>query len=162
MPLDSLECFEFEAYKWNFPSHCSIKMCLFRKDLAVRVKTSRLVPCYNSLWIFNNMVCGIVECVFFVSPIVIIPLIRFPSLARPINFWWHLSEWNKWNDWFPSFVERVRHDMTYVGSLPYLEPIIWWVGRQPTNAGIRVLKSHGAKKRGWRSHPIWLKFSVLV
>lgn len=99
---------------------------------------------------------------FFVSPIIIIPLIRFPSLARPINFLWHLSEWNKWNDWFPSFVQRVRHYMTYVGSLPYLEPIIWWVGRQPTNAEIRVLKSRRAEEHGWRSHPIWLKCAVLV
>lgn len=31
--------------------------------------------------------------------------------------------------------------MTYVGSLPYLEPIIWWVGRQPTSGEIRVLKA---------------------
>lgn len=88
---------------------------------------------------------------FFVSTIIIIPLIQFPSLARPINFWWHLSEWNKWNDWLPSFVQRVRHYMTYVGSLPYLEPIIWWVGTQPTSTEIRVLKSRGAEEHGRRS-----------
>lgn len=98
---------------------------------------------------------AIVKCFF--SPIIIIPLIQFSSLARPINFQWHLSEGSKWNDWFLSFVQCVRHYVTYVGSLPYLEPIIWWVGRQPTSAEIRVLKSIGGEKHGWCLHSLWQK-----
>lgn len=96
--------------------------------------------------------------VFF--PIIIIPLIQLSSLARPINFQWHLSKWSKWNDWFLSFVQCVRHYVTYVGSLPYLEPIIWWVGRQPTSGEIRVLKSIGGEQHGWCSHSIWQKWTV--
>lgn len=110
-----------------------------------------------SLWIPNNTVCVIVKCFF---SIIIIPLIQFPSLARPINFQWHLSKWNKWNDCFLSFVQCVRHYVTYVGSLPYLEPIIWWVGRQPTSAEIRVLKSIGGEKHGWCLYSIWQKWTV--
>lgn len=140
-------------------------MDLFRKALAVHVKLLdgwfiRILYEFSITWFVALL--NVFFSPFYVSPIIIIPLIRFPSLARPINFWWHLSEWNKWNDWFPSFVQRVRHYMTYVWSLPYLEPIIWWVGRQPTSAEIRVLKSRGAEEHGWRSHPIWLKCAVLV
>lgn len=94
------------------------------------------------------------------SPIIIIPLIQDSSLARPINFQWHLSKWSKWNDCFLSFVQCVRHYVTYVGSLPYLEPIIWWVGRQPTSGEIRVLKSIGGEKHGWCLHSIWQKWTV--
>lgn len=50
--------------------------------------------------------------------------------------------------------------MTYVGSLLYLEPIIWWVGRQPTSGEIRVLKSIGGEKHGWCLHSIWQKWTV--
>lgn len=119
---------------------------------------SQLVTYQNSLWIPNNMVCAVVKCFF--SPIIIIPLIQLSSLARPINFRWHLSKWSKWNDWFLSFVQCVRHYVTYVGSLPYLEPIIWWVGRQPTSGEIRVLKSIGGEQHGWCSHSIWQKWTV--
>lgn len=118
---------------------------------------SKLVTYLAPLWIPNNMVCGIVKCFF---PVIIIPLIQFSSLARPINFLWHLSKWSKWNDWFLSFVQCVRHYVTYVGSLPYLEPIIWWVGRQPTSGEIRVLKRIGGEKHGWCLHSIWQKWTV--
>lgn len=110
-----------------------------------------------SLWIPNNTFWAIVKCFF---PVIIIPLIQFSSLARPINVLWHLSKWSKWNDWFLSFVQCVRHYVTYVGSLPYLEPIIWWVGRQPTSGEIRVLKSIGGEKHGWCLHSIWQKWTV--
>lgn len=95
-------------------------------------------------------------------PVIIIPLIQFSSLARPINVLWHLSKWSKWNDCFLSFVQCVRHYVTYVGSLPYLEPIIWWVGRQPTSGEIRVLKSIGGEKHGWCLLSIWQKWTVLL
>lgn len=139
MPMDPLKCYISEAcMKLTFSrvDCCSIKMDIFRKALAVNVKLLdgwliRILYEFSITWFVALLN---VFSPFFVSPIIIIPLIWFPSLARPINFWWHLSEWNKWNDWFPSFVQRVRHYMTYVGSLPYLEPIIWWVGRQPTSA----------------------------
>lgn len=109
-------------------------------------------------YIWNGFtVCTIVKCFL---PIIIIPLIQFSSLARPINFQWHLSKWSKWNDCFLSFVQCVRHYVTFVGSLPYLEPIIWWVGRQPTSGEIRVLKSIGREKHGWCLHSIWQKWTV--
>lgn len=111
-----------------------------------------------SLWFPNDMVCAIVRCPH--PPIIIIPLIQLPSLARPINFQWHLSKWSKWNDCFLSFVQCVGNYVTYVGSLLYLEPIIWWVGRQPTSGEIRVLKSIGEEKHGWRLHSIWQKWTV--
>lgn len=80
------------------------------------------------------------------SSIIIIPLIGFSSLARPINFLWHLSKWSERNDWLLSFVRCVRHYVTYVGSLLYLEPIIWWVGRKLTSVEIRVGKGELALK----------------
>lgn len=102
------------------------------------------------------------SCQMFSLPIIIIPLIHFSSLARPISLQWHLFWWSKGNDCFLSFVQCVRHYVTYVGSLPYLEPIIWWVGRQPTSAEIRVLKGIGGEKDGWCLHSIWHKWTVLV
>lgn len=146
----------YVKWKQTMGSNALSKCCCVNSVMAaVFLRWQPLAPASVLLWtgdifwmnvshISNNTPCAVVKCLFvcLFFLIIIIPLIRLSSLARPINSLWHLSKWSKCNDWFSSFVQCVSHCVTLRGK-----PAVFGAyNLMSGHTEIRVTKSTGAQR----------------